>query len=108
MARVANRFERGSGLYACRCCKRNTRSTGRGDNELVKLCEDCFDLAGEENHYSDSGGEFYDRPEVVLGMIKSVADKGGDASVWAELKVKAEAAVAAGKIGSDAAERGLA
>ena len=95
MARVANRFERGSGLYACKCCKRNTRSTGRGDNELVKLCEECFDLAGEENHYSDSGGEFYDHPENVLAMIASVASKGGDASVWDEMKKNAEAAVAA-------------
>lgn len=108
MARVANRFERGSGLYACKCCKRNTRSTGRGDNELVKLCEECFDLAGEENHYSDSGGEFYDRPENVLAMIASVASKGGDASVWDVMKKNAEAAVAAGKIGADAAERGAA
>jgi hypothetical protein len=41
-------------------------------------------------------------------MIKSVAERGGDASVWDDLKKKAEAAVAAGKIGADAAERGAA
>jgi len=92
--RPTNRFERGSGLYVCRCCNRNTRSTGRGDNELVKLCADCYDLAGEENHLSDSGGEFYDSPENVLSMIANVTRLGGNASCWNDLKVEAEKQIA--------------
>lgn len=50
-----NRFQRGSGCYKCRCCGRNTRSTGRGDNEHSRLCEQCYDLGGIENEISDQG-----------------------------------------------------
>lgn len=95
MARPTNRFEKFSGMYACRGCGRNTRSTGRGDNENVRMCAECFDLGGEENHRSDNGGEFYDRPENVLAMIEAVRTKGGNASIWDELKAAAEAAIAA-------------
>jgi hypothetical protein len=94
MALNGSRFARGSGVYACRCCGHNTRATGRGDNENVRMCADCFDLGGEENSLSDSG-RFYNGPENVLAMIAAVAAKGGDASSWDELKAKAEAAVAA-------------
>jgi len=92
MTRVTNRFERGSAVYACRTCGRNTRSTGRGDNEGVLLCEECYDLGGEENHLSDNGGEFYSSPTEVLNMIAAVGSKGGDASVWDDLKARATAA----------------
>ena len=91
MARVANRFEKSSAVYQCRCCGRSTRSTGRGDNELIRLCADCYDLGGEENSLSDNG-EFYDSPANVLAMIANVAKLGGDASCWDELKAKALAA----------------
>ena len=92
MARVTNRFERGSGVYVCRCCKRNTRSTGRGDNENVRLCAECYDLAGEDNHLTDTG-EFYASADEVLRLIEAVASKGGDASCWAELKAQAESLI---------------
>lgn len=88
MSRVTNRFERGSAVYECRTCGRNTRSTGRGDNELIHLCAECYDLGGEENHLSDNG-KFYDSPENVLNMIAFVAAKGGNASVWNDLKAEA-------------------
>ena len=88
MARPTNRFARGSGVYACRCCNRNTRSTGRGDNELIRLCAECYDLGGEENSLSDSG-EFYAGPAEVLRLIGEVAAKGGNAAHWAELKAAA-------------------
>ena len=48
-----NRFAKGSGCYTCSCCKKLTRSTGRGDNENVGLCADCYDRAGDENAVSD-------------------------------------------------------
>jgi hypothetical protein len=82
--RVGNRFERGSGVYACRVCARSTRSTGRGDNEGVKLCAECFDLGGEENSVSDTG-DLYCSAENVLEMIAAVKAKGGDVSAWASL-----------------------
>lgn len=88
MARTANRFTKGSGMYACRCCKRNTRDTGRGDNEGVQLCADCYDLAGEDNHLSDNG-KLYDTPQRVLCMIENVEKLGGDASCWAALRTQA-------------------
>lgn len=86
--RVTNRFAKGSAVYSCRCCKRRTRSTGRGDNDLVGLCADCFDLAGELNHLSDTG-DFYDIPANVLAMIANVEAMGGDARCWDELKARA-------------------
>ena len=49
----ANRMKRGTGIYACNCCTRLTRSTGRGDNDNVGLCAECYDLAGYENMLLD-------------------------------------------------------
>jgi len=91
--RVTNRFERGSAVYKCRTCGRSTRSTGRGDNELIHLCAECYDLGGEENHLTDTG-KLYSPPAEVLGLIKLVADKGGNASAWDDLKAAAEKEVA--------------
>lgn len=88
MSRNASRFAVGSGVYACKCCKRNTRATGRGDNENVGLCAECFDLAGEENSLSDTG-EFYESKAFVLDLIAAVEAKGGNAECWADLKAKA-------------------
>lgn len=53
-----SRFERGTGCYACRVCTRKTRSTGRGDNEMVQLCVECYEVAGIENQIADKS--FYD------------------------------------------------
>lgn len=86
--RDSRRFAKGSGVYACGCCGRRTRSTGRGDNEIVGNCAECYDLAGEENSLSDTG-DFYDSPANVVAMIDTVAASGGNASVWADLKEKA-------------------
>jgi hypothetical protein len=88
----ANRFARGSGVYKCRCCGRGTRATGRGDNENIEYCAECYDLGGEENHLQDTG-KFYAGPREVLRLIAVVADKGGNASVWDTLKSAAIAAL---------------
>lgn len=87
--RVSNRFTKGTALYNCACCGRATRDTGRGDNELVGMCAECYDLGGEENHLNDTG-EFYESKANVLSMIAYIESKGGDASCWAELKAKAQ------------------
>ncbi len=85
-----NRFARGSGMYACRCCNRNTRSTGRGDNENAKLCVECFELAGYENLLSDQGKLDKGDAEYVLGLIGALAThEGADLSNWDELKTEA-------------------
>lgn len=84
----ASRFARGSGVYKCRCCERMTRATGRGDNEHVHLCADCFDLAGEDNHLSDNG-TFYAGAQAVLELIGAVRIKDGKAEYWRDLENKA-------------------
>lgn len=87
---TTNRFARGSGMYACRCCGRNTRSTGRGDNEHARLCVECFELAGYENLLTDQGELSVDEASYVLGMIGSLAEhKDADLSNWDELKAEA-------------------
>lgn len=53
--KTANRFTKGNSVYTCGCCKRKTRQTGRGDNENVGLCAECYDLGGIENAISDCG-----------------------------------------------------
>lgn len=50
-----SQFQRGSGCYTCAVCRRRTRSTGRGDNEHVGLCEECYEVAGLENEIADHG-----------------------------------------------------
>jgi hypothetical protein len=74
----ASHFAKGTGVYQCQCCTRSTRSTGRGDNENVELCAECYDLAGFENSLQD--GEQLkagDRAEIDR-LIASVKEKGGD------------------------------
>lgn len=80
--RVRNRFERGSGCYTCRSCGRKTRSTGRGDNELIQLCEECYELAGIENMISDQGIEVVDDAlsHEIVGYINLITSKGGKPS----------------------------
>jgi len=50
-----SQFQKGQSVYACRCCGRNTRQTGNGDNEHVELCEQCYELAGLHNCVQDGG-----------------------------------------------------
>lgn len=90
----ASQFARGSAVYKCRCCERSTRATGRGDNDHVRLCAECYDLAGEENHLSDTG-EFYCQPSEILGLISFLESKGANVSCWNDMKAKAEQLVAA-------------
>ena len=55
--RDASKFGRGSGVYVCACCKRRTRQTG-GYNDTLQLCEECYEIAGQENALSDNGTEW--------------------------------------------------
>lgn len=72
----ANRFAKGSAVYTCGCCGRQTRSTGRGDNEHARLCADCYDLGGVENEISDNG----ETPELLKEQERlkaAIIAKGG-------------------------------
>lgn len=77
MARSTNRFATGSGMYACRCCGRNTRNTG--DNGDVLLCPECYELSGQENHISDTDGELYGSAEGVKADLDALAAHVGEA-----------------------------
>ena len=51
-----NRFKRGSGVFNCSSCTRATRDTG-GDNTDLRLCEECYEMAGIENTISDGNDD---------------------------------------------------
>lgn len=76
MARNNSFFKRGSGVYKCGCCGHMTRDTG-GDGASVGNCDLCFDLAGESNHISDSGGETYESAENVAAMLAALDKRNG-------------------------------
>lgn len=82
MARVSNRFTKGSGAYKCRSCGRLTRDTGNGDNEQLHLCVECFDLAGTENMINDGGKVTMADCRRIAQQILSIESKGGDAQEW--------------------------
>ncbi len=44
-----NGFIKASGVYTCQVCGKRTRATGRGDNEHVGLCADCYVRCMDEN-----------------------------------------------------------
>jgi len=50
----SRRYQKGSGVYTCADCGKRTRSTGRGDNEQVRLCAPCYDRALKENEEQDA------------------------------------------------------
>lgn len=50
------KFRRGESTYTCHSCKKLTRNTG-GDEIGCRLCLDCFNLAGIDNHLTDNGAE---------------------------------------------------
>lgn len=47
-----DRFERGSGVYKCGVCKKNTRETDEGESN-VELCRACYIESGIENEHND-------------------------------------------------------
>lgn len=95
--RTANsRFARGSGVYTCRVCKHNTRHTG-GDGAGVRLCDTCFELAGEDNHLADNG-KTYGSTEGVRALLAQLDKRSGEGTarrcfpdVWAAVWPQAEA-----------------
>ncbi len=75
-----SKFQKGSGCYKCGTCGKQTRSTGRGDNENCGLCVECFDLSSIENNRLDNG-------DVVTmkdygNEIKATFAKRPELAVW--------------------------
>lgn len=106
-ASKSSRFAKGSGVYTCNCCNRQTRSTGRGDNEHIQLCAECYDLAGFDNQVSDEGiGSL--TPENlsdIRTLIATITSKGGevDSAFQALLRTPEETKVEANKFEAAAA-----
>lgn len=63
------RFQRGSGVYTCYTCERETRDTGKGEGGLG-LCAGCYEIMSIENMHSDDGhdGEVWDCDECKAQM----------------------------------------
>lgn len=69
-------FTHGTGCYSCRCCGRKTRDDGRGDSVNVRLCSECFELAGLENEIQD--GHATDETHIRIAQLRIViTNKGG-------------------------------
>jgi hypothetical protein len=71
MAHTANRFKRGSGVFACGSCGRKTRDTG-GDNTSAQRCAECYEAGGIENELSDYGASY--TPEQIEACEKRIAE----------------------------------
>lgn len=69
-----NRFQKGSGCYKCKCCGRNTRSTGNGDNEYVQMCEQCYEMGGIENSIADHHYANDEELSQLINEIRFLAD----------------------------------
>jgi hypothetical protein len=65
-------------------CNKRTRSTGRGDNELVRLCAQCYDEAGVENEHQDGGHEPGSLPEEcpMCRQAQANADFNAQLATW--------------------------
>lgn len=61
-------FKPGCSVYTCRICNHKTRNTGGGGSS-VGACDLCYELAGEENHISDSGGQTYGSKDAVTSRL---------------------------------------
>lgn len=61
-------FKRGSGVYECLMCRKKTRDTG-GDNTDLRLCANCYEIAGIENAIEDG----HSTPELVAELAQRKA-----------------------------------
>lgn len=70
------RFKRGSGVYTCHRCTKQTRDTGKGEAQF-DLCADCFEIESMENQHSDDGheGDLSDCQECKDQMTESACTK---------------------------------
>ena len=59
VAKRTNGFKRGTGVFKCEDCGHNTRETG-AQGMGVKLCPDCWELAGYTNMLDDYGADSED------------------------------------------------
>jgi len=82
--RNASHFSRfhGRSTFKCDICGRVTRDVDQGG---TTLCQECYDIAGMDNHYNDSGTVPNFNPQHgddyatdILRALRKIAQKGGD------------------------------
>jgi hypothetical protein len=78
-------FKRGSGMFPCRVCQRNSRNVG--DNGDVQLCEQCYELAGLDNVRTDGQLTDSDKQAITsyLGELASRVGTDKANACWPEL-----------------------
>lgn len=69
-------FAKGSGCYVCRVCKRNTRAVD-DDSHHLRLCFECFEVAGIENEISDCGDPDDKLAKEIDALNNACVAKGG-------------------------------
>lgn len=84
-----------AGSYRCMCCLRASPTGAYSAAALLSMCPECYELTSIEE--LASGGRWLGGPpSEALAKIAEVERLGGDATVWSELKAKAERAVEGG------------
>lgn len=69
---MTNRFVRGVGTYICSSCNRRTRPHGGDTSAIyVRLCEECYELAGIENSISDGQALSRETCEYYIERLES-------------------------------------
>jgi len=71
MTKNNSKFQKGSGVYTCMICEKQTRETGQGESQFC-LCAPCMEISQTENGHSDGGhsGDVWDCEECVSSLSK--------------------------------------
>ena len=62
-----SKFQRGSGVYTCECCKKSTRETGQGES-AYQLCIYCYEVSGNQNSLSGEEISKEEYGEIVKAL----------------------------------------
>ena len=62
---MTSKFRKGSGVYNCRICGKQTRETGNNES-AVRLCRKCNDRALRENELNDETDLSWDEIKMIL------------------------------------------
>jgi hypothetical protein len=78
MSRIRNsHFQRGTGVFKCEGCGRQTRTTHQPDN--TRYCYECWELAGYQNSIWD-GEKPADIAAPVRALLATIVERGGSAA----------------------------
>lgn len=72
-------MKRGSGIFKCECCGRQTRDTG-AQAVGSRLCPQCWELSGYYNEYQDGVSEDWgdDVKASIRNWCAEIVAKGGE------------------------------